>query len=196
MWVPWVHRDTCLWIWAHSWFKPLNMHRLSVQCACTRACAHTQCWCPRLTGIHTSGCNDSDAINPNPPGQLLLWCPLGGTFQEVPLLLMWNSLGVSEQWGHVLGVGGEKKTLGSGSMRKTDLTWKEFRLWGVAKLSRSTTDFINTRLWGPSLQKARQLTPHCRAGQDTACPPPQVLPIINGGNLCFLCLSTIELSHS
>ena len=35
--------------------------------------------------------------------------PLGEHSRRSPLLLMWVSLGASEQWGHVLGWGGEKK---------------------------------------------------------------------------------------
>jgi hypothetical protein len=123
------------------------MPRFSAHTHTTHKYTHTfsLCRCPRLSGMHDFACNNSDAINPNPPGQLLLWCPLGGTFQEVPLLLMWNSLGVSEHWGHVLGVGErkKKKNLSSSSMRKTDLTWKEHRFSRLAKPSRSTTELVS-----------------------------------------------------
>lgn len=78
--------------------------------------------------------------------------PLGEHSRRSPLLLMWNSLGVSVHWGHVLGgqegEGKENHPLGSGSMREPDLTWKEQRLRGAAKLSRSFTDLVNARLKG------------------------------------------------
>ena len=96
--------DACWWISAHPWSKPLVKHMLRVH-----SCAHTICRYPQLTGVHSSGCNNSDAINPIPAGQLFLWCSLGGTFQEVPSLI---DVGVSGgQWAMraCVGVGRRKK---------------------------------------------------------------------------------------
>lgn len=91
--------------------------------------------------------------------------PLGEHSRRSPLLLMWVSLGASEQWGHVLGWGGEKnKNLGSGSIRKTDLPQKE-QAFRRCKAFKKHNRLGSCQTRGHPLLRPRQLGPMARPGK-------------------------------
>lgn len=139
--------DACWWISAHPWSKPLVKHMLSMH-----ACAHTICQYPRSQTCTVRAVITQMPLIQSHQDSCSFDVPLGEHSKRSPLLLMWESLGASEQWGHVLGWGRGKnknKNLSSGSIRETDLPWKEHRHSGGAKPSRSTTDLVHARQEGP-----------------------------------------------
>lgn len=120
-----------------------------------------------------------------------------GTFQEVPTLTDVELSG--GQWAMRTCAGGEKrkKSLGSGSMRETDLTWKEHRRAGDAKPSGSTADLVSARLRGPSLGRTGQLVSTAGLGRVLPVLQPQFPTLITGGggllSLPFRVKSFIDL---
>lgn len=172
----------CWWISAHPWSKPLVKHMLRVH-----SCAHTTCRYPQLTGVHSSGCNNSDAINPIPAGQLFLWCSLGGTFQEVPSLI---DVGVSGgQWAMraCVGVGRRKKKTKPGLRlhKENRSATKRTQTFRRCKAFKKHNRLGSCQTRGPPLLRPRQLRPHGRARQDTPCPPSQTPPWLVEGVHAF-----------
>lgn len=116
-----------------------------------------------------------------------------GTFQEVPLLLMWNSLGDSEQWGHVLGEGrarnlGLRLHEGNRSARKRTQTLR------TCKALKKCV--VNARLPGLSLRAQDSWSPLQGLPRGSLSFCLSFPPLINKGNTCFLCLSKTEPSHA
>lgn len=103
--------------------------------------------------------------------------PLGEHSKRSPLLLMWESLGASEQWGHVLWGEEEKKNKTGFRLHKGNRSaMKRAQTFRRCKAFKKHNRLGSCQTRGPPLLRPAQLGPHGRARQDTPCPLPQIPP--------------------